>query len=76
MHSAGSAIAVAALALLLGALLNAPGLHKTATIQPEGWKRDLALAFTEPLRATSEALLLDRPRHGLKAALGRSEDDA
>ena len=75
LHSAGSAIVVALIALLVGVLLNAPGLHKSATIQPEGWKRDLALALTEPLTAVSEALLLDQPRRGLKAALGRSEDD-
>jgi uncharacterized protein len=75
LHSAGSAVVVAALALLFASLLNAPGLHKTATIQAEGWKRDVALAVTRPLKATSEALLLDRPRRGLKAALGRSDDD-
>jgi hypothetical protein len=75
MHSAGSAVAVSAFALLLGALLNAPGLHKSATIQPEGWKRDVALAVTEPLEKASETLLLDRPRRGLKSAIGRSEDD-
>ena len=75
MHSAGSAIVVSLLALLVGVLLNAPGLHKSATIQPEGWKRDLALAVTKPLRSVSDALLLDRPRRALKAALGRSEDD-
>jgi uncharacterized protein len=75
LHSAGSAVVVAALALLLASLLNAPGLHKTATIQAEGWKRDVALAVTRPLKATSEALLLDRPRRGLKAVLGRSDDD-
>jgi hypothetical protein len=75
LRSAGSAIVVCALALGLAVLLNAEGLHKSATIQPEGWKRDLALTFTEPLVSTSEAFLLDRPREGLKAALGRSEDD-
>jgi hypothetical protein len=75
LHSAGSAVVVAALALLIGVLLNAPGLHKSATIQPEGWKRDLALAFTEPLTSVSETLRLDQPRRGLKAVLGRSEDD-
>jgi hypothetical protein len=75
LHSAGSAIVVAALALLIAGLLNAPGLHKSATIQPEGWKRDAALTVTRPLKSVSEALLLDRPRRGLKAALGRSEDD-
>jgi len=75
LHSAGSAIVVALLTLAIGVLLNAPGLHKSATIQPEGWKRDVALGFTEPLTSVSEALLLDRPRRGLKAVLGRPEDD-
>ncbi|MDQ3671901.1 MAG: DUF459 domain-containing protein [Actinomycetota bacterium] len=75
LHSAGSAIVVALLALLVGVLLNAPGLHKSAEIQPEGWKRDLALAFTEPIASVSSALYLDQPRRGLKAALGRSDDD-
>jgi hypothetical protein len=75
LHSAGSAIVVCVLTLGIAVLLNAEGLHKSATIQPEGWKRDLALTFTEPLVSTSEAFLLDRPREGLKAVLGRSDDD-
>jgi hypothetical protein len=75
LHSAGSAVVVAALALLIGVLLNAPGLHKSATIQPEGRKRDLALAFTDPVTSVSETLRLDQPRRALKAVLGRSEDD-
>jgi hypothetical protein len=75
LHSAGSAIAVSLVGLGVALLLNAPGLHKSATIQPEGWKRDLALAVTGPLEGVSAALLLDQPRQGLKAALGRSGDD-
>lgn len=75
LHSAGVAIAVALGALLLGALLNAPGLHKSAQIQPEGWKRDVALHLAEPVDSLSRALLLDRPRRALKTALGRSGDD-
>ena len=63
----GSAIVVALLALLVGVLLNAPGLRKSAEIQPEGWKRDVALALTEPLASVSGTLRLDRPRRGLKA---------
>ncbi len=43
LHSAGSAIVVSAAALVVSLFLNAPGLHKSATIQPEGWKRDVAL---------------------------------
>jgi uncharacterized protein len=75
LQSAGAAFAVALGALLIGLVLNAPGLHKTATIQPEGWKRDVALAVTGPLESISDALLLDRPRRALKAVLGRSQDD-
>ena len=75
LHSAGSAIVVSTAGLAVALLLNAPGLHKSATIQPEGWKRDLALAATGPLAGVSGALLLDQPRRALKAALGRSGDD-
>ena len=66
---------LSAAGLLVALLLNAPGLHKSATIQPEGWKRDVALGVTGPLEGVSGALLLDRPRAALKAALGRSNDD-
>ena len=75
LHSAGSAIVVSLIGLTIALFLNAPGLHKSATIQPEGWKRDVALAVTGPLESVSDALLLDRPRQGLKAALGRDDDD-
>ena len=75
LQSAGAAIAVAFGAVSISLLLNAPGLHKSAQIQPEGWKRDVALAVTGPLESVSGALLLDQPRRGLKAALGRSGDD-
>jgi hypothetical protein len=75
LHSAGSAIVVSLAALLVALLLNAPGLHKSATTQPEGWKRDVALAFTGPLESVSDAIYLDQPRRALKAAIGRSEDD-
>jgi hypothetical protein len=75
LHSAGSAIVVSLAGLALGVLLNAPGLHKSATIQPQGWKRDVALDVTGPLASVSDALLLDRPRRALKSALGRSHDD-
>ena len=75
LHSAGSAIVVSLVGLAIALFLNAPGLHKSATIQPEGWKRDVALAVTGPLESVSGALLLDRPRKALKSALGREDDD-
>ena len=49
-------------------LLNAPGLHKSATIQPEGWKRDVALAVTGPLETVAGALL-PRPVRGGRSRL-------
>jgi uncharacterized protein len=76
LQSAGAAVIVALAGLLLGVVLNAPGLHKSASIQPQGWKRNVALAVTGPLQDVSNALLLDRPRRALKAALGRSSDDS
>jgi uncharacterized protein len=75
LQPAGHAVIAVFLALALGALLDARGLRKTATIQPEGWKRDVALALTRPLVSVSNGLLLDRPRRGVKAVLGRSDDD-
>ena len=75
LHSAGSAVIVSLLALALGLFLNAAGIHKSAYIQPQGWKRDLALDVTGPIKSVSHALFLDRPRKGLKAVLGRSSDD-
>ncbi|PWU25308.1 MAG: hypothetical protein C5B48_01990 [Candidatus Rokuibacteriota bacterium] len=75
LSSAGRALVISVLALLLGALLNAPGLHKTAETLNPGWKRNVGLALTSPLVSVSHGLLLDRPREEVKAALGRSGDD-
>jgi hypothetical protein len=75
LSSAGHAMAVAVLALLIGLLLDAPGLHKSAFNEPAGTQRSVALAITAPLAGTSHALFLDRPRSWLKSALGRSSDD-
>ena len=66
---------MAALALALASLLNAQGLRKTAEIQPQGVRRDVAIAVTSRLAWLSHALYLDWPRHELKVALGRAGDD-
>ena len=73
--SAGHALVVCVLALAIGLLLNAPGIHKSAYNKPAGWERDVALAFTGPLAGVSHALLLDRPRKGVQALVGRSGAD-
>ncbi len=62
-------------ALVIGLLLNAPGIHKSAYNKPAGWQREVALALTGPLAGISHALLLDRPREGVQALVGRSGSD-
>ncbi|HEX3290603.1 MAG TPA: DUF459 domain-containing protein [Gaiella sp.] len=73
--SAGHALVVCVLALAIGLLLNAPGIHKSAYNKPDGWQRDVALAITGPLAGVSHALLLDRPREGVQTLVGRSGAD-
>ncbi len=73
--SAGHALVVCVLALAIGLLLNAPGIHKSAYNKPDGWTRDVAIAFTAPLADVSHALLLDRPRQGVQSLIGRSGAD-
>lgn len=68
-------VLLAFLALGLAALLNARGLRKDAETLPPGVQRDVALAFTRPLVRTSSFLYLDRPRHALQIAIGRTDED-
>jgi hypothetical protein len=76
LGSAGRAVGVMFLALVLGVLLDARGLHKSALNQPSGTGRTVALALTGTLADVSGALRLDRPRAWVQSALGRSEDDS
>ena len=71
LATAGRALAVTALALLIAALLNAQNIYKSVYNQPEGTQRDVALAFAGPLREVSMALRLDRPRAWVESAIGR-----
>jgi hypothetical protein len=75
LGTAGRAIVVALLAVVFGALLIAPGLHKTSYNGQPGTKRDVSLAVTGALAGVSHALLLDRPRVLLQDALGRGDED-
>jgi hypothetical protein len=71
--TARRAIVVALLAIGIGTLLNAESVRRTAEIQPEGWRRDVGLALTEPLVDVSRALRLEVPRKELRRALGRAD---
>jgi uncharacterized protein len=72
---AGRVWLVGIVLLLVGSLLNAPGIRKTALGQPLGWKRDVATFFANPLYDVSHALYLDRARLGIQDIIGRSGDD-
>ena len=76
LSSAGHALVVAVLALVIGLLLDAPGLHKTAFNEPPGTQRTVALAITGAAR-DHEPRALPRPA-ALLAEVGarhRSGDD-
>jgi len=66
---------IGTIALITGALLNAPGIRRTALGQDVGWSRDVATFFADPLYDVSHALYLDRPRAGLQDVIGRGGDD-
>ena len=67
---------MALLALLFGALLNAPGMHKASFNKQPGTERDVALALTGGLAGVSGALQLDRPRQFVQSVAGRDDADA
>ena len=73
--TAGHGLVVGALALVFGALLMAPGMHKASFNGQPGTKRDVALALTGGLDHVSHALLLDRPRGLVQDAMGRGGAD-
>ena len=73
LGTAGHGLIVAVLALVFGALLLAPGMHKASFNGQPGTKRDVALALTSGLDHVSHALLLDRPRGLVQDAMGRGD---
>ena len=74
--SAGHVILVMLVASLVGGLLNAAGIRKTANGQPVGIRRDVARFFAEPLYDISHALQIDEIRRGLQAVTRRSGEDS
>jgi hypothetical protein len=70
-RSAASALVAIAVALVLGALFNAPAMKKTAEGMPFGGVRSFKLALAGPLATVSHWLLLDRPARLTAEALGK-----
>lgn len=69
---AGIALVVLVGGLVLGLLLNAPDILRTAERQELGWQRSVGVAVMEPVAAVSRFLFLDRPRRALDSFLGRA----
>jgi uncharacterized protein len=72
-RSAASALVAILVAFLLGVLLNAPAMKKTAEQLPFGGARSFRLALVDPLAAVSHGLLLDRPARLTAEALGKPD---
>lgn len=72
-RSAAGALVAILVALLLGALLNAPAMKKTAQELPFGGARSFRLALIDPLAAVSHWLFLDRPARLTAEALGKPD---
>src|SRR5262245_45071024 len=73
--AAGNVAIVLLLAAIVGSLLNAAGIRKTANGQPVGLRRDVARFFAEPLYDVSNALQITELRKGIQAISGRTGDD-
>ena len=63
------------LAFVVASLLNADGLYRTARTQSPGLRRDVSVWLARRLVSVSRSVHLDRPRHELQVAIGRSTDD-
>jgi len=72
-RTAASALVAILVAFVLGVLLNAPAMKKTAMELPFGGQRSFRLALVSPAAAVSHWMFLDRPAEFAAAALGRPD---
>jgi hypothetical protein len=70
---AGQVIAVTILALVIGLILNAPDIRRTAERQEAGWKRDVAIAMIQPFDWFARTFRLDAPHNLVDAAIGHRD---
>jgi uncharacterized protein len=75
LTAASRGIVALSIGLAIAGVLDAEGLRKQAEIQPQGFKRRLAIAVTQPVVDVSRTLRLTTPRHELQAAIGRENED-
>ena len=73
---AGHVILVLTVALVVGSLLNARGMLKTAnSLNLDSTRRELSLVFAKPLYRVAHFLHTDRPRLWIQDLIGRGGDD-
>jgi hypothetical protein len=72
-RTAASALIAMLVALVLGALFNAPAMQKTAQEMPFGGERSFRLALVDPLASVSHWFFLDRPAQLTADVLGRPD---
>lgn len=72
---AGIVILIVVTSLLIGLLLNAPDILRTAQRQEPGWQRTVGVALMEPIASVSHFLFLDRPRMLIESMLGRERPE-
>ena len=72
-RTAASALVAMLVALLLGALFNAPAMQKTAQEMPFGGERSFRLALVDPLASVSHWFFLDRPAKLTADVLGKPD---
>jgi hypothetical protein len=75
LEPVGLAMGTTLVALAVAALLNANGMHRNASIQPDSPARDVAMAVTGAIADVSGALGLTEPRHVVASAVGNGTKD-
>jgi hypothetical protein len=72
-RTAASALVAILVAFVLGVLLNAPAMKKTAMELPFGGQRSFRLALVSPAAAVSHWVFLDRPARFAATLLGKPD---
>lgn len=74
--AAGHVIVTLLVALLVGSLLNARGMLKTAnSLNLDSTRREISLFFAKPLYRIAHFLHTDEPRQWIQDFIGRAHDD-
>lgn len=74
-RTARDTVIVVLVALLVGAVLDAESIERTAESQPYGWRRSLATTAAAPATFLAEGLRLSAARDGIQTAMGHEDEE-